>query len=84
MKKISETYSIINIESLNFIDFSQIGETSENTIRKSIDETEFVIKYNSIPTFINDGTVVPLQVLNHKETIELMLTDKWTKPETEE
>jgi uncharacterized protein YdhG (YjbR/CyaY superfamily) len=84
MKKISKTYSIINIESLNFIDFSQIGETSENTIRKSINELEFIIKYNTTPTFISDGTVVPLQVLNHHEALELMSTDKWTKPEPEE
>ena len=84
MKKISETYSIINIESLNFIDFSQIGETNENTIRKSINELEFVIKYNTIPTFISDGSIVPLEIMNHQECLELMATSAWSEPEPEE
>lgn len=77
-------YAIINISDLSNIDFNQIGETSENTIRKSIDESKFVIKYNTTPTFIIDGTVVPLQVLNHQEALELMATSAWSEPMLEE
>ena len=69
---------------MNFIDFSQIAETNENTIRKSIDGSKFIIKYDTIPTFISDGTVVPLQVLNYAEALELMSTDKWNEPSNEE
>jgi len=39
MKKVAETYAIINIADLSNIDFSQVGETNENTIRKSVDES---------------------------------------------
>ena len=42
--KQAETYAIINIADLANIDFSQIGETDENTIRKSLDDLQFVIK----------------------------------------
>jgi hypothetical protein len=84
MENFLEYYAIINIESLNFIDFSQIAETNENTIRKSIDGSKFIIKYDTIPTFISDGTVVPLQVLNYAEALELMSTDKWNEPSNEE
>ena len=45
MKKQAETYATIDIADLSLIDFAQIGETSENTIRKSIDGTQFVIKW---------------------------------------
>ena len=75
--KKAETYAIISIADLANIDFTQIGETNENTIRKSLDETEFVIKYNAEPTFINDGTVTPLQTLTHAEAVKLMSTSKW-------
>tara|TARA_R100001198_G_C5230599_1_gene209937 strand:+ start:60 stop:320 length:261 start_codon:yes stop_codon:yes gene_type:complete len=75
--KKAETYAIISITDLANIDFTQIGETNENTIRKSLDETEFVIKYNAEPTFINDGTVTPLQTLTHAEAVKLMSTSKW-------
>ena len=38
--RIADTYAIINIADLGNIDFSQVGETDENTIRKSLDETQ--------------------------------------------
>lgn len=83
MKKIAETYTIINIADLSNIDFSQVGETSENTIRKSIDESQFVIKYNAVPTFITDGTIIPVSILTHSEALILMSTETWSLPEPE-
>jgi hypothetical protein len=80
MKKQAETYAIINIADLSNIDFSQVGETNENTIRKSLDETQFIIKWNSEPSFINDGTVTPVKTLTHSEAIALMSTDAWSEP----
>ena len=78
--RIAETYAIINIADLGNIDFSQVGETDENTIRKSLDETQFVIKYNAEPTFIADGTVTPLQTLTHDQALTLMATAEWSEP----
>ena len=77
--KQAETYAIISISDLANIDFSQIGETDENTIRKSLDETEFVIKYNAEPTFIADGTVAPLQTLTHEQALVLMASLEWSE-----
>jgi hypothetical protein len=82
--KKAETYAIISITDLANIDFAQIGETNQNTIRKSLDETEFVIKWNAEPSFITDGTVTPLQTLTHAEAVTLISTDKWTEPIIEE
>ena len=78
--RIAETYAIINIADLGNIDFAQVGETDENTIRKSLDETQFVIKYNAEPTFITDGTVTPLQTLTHAEALTLMASPSWSEP----
>jgi hypothetical protein len=75
-----EHYAIININDLDNVDFTQIGETSSETIRKSLDETMFVLKWETMPTFITDGTIVPLQVLTHEECLELMETPEWSKP----
>jgi len=76
----AETYAIINIADLPNIDFSQVGETDESTIRKSLDETQFVLKWNTEPTFITDGTVTPLQTLTHEEALTLMATPEWSEP----
>jgi hypothetical protein len=78
--RIADTYAIISIADLSNIDFSQVGETDENTIRKSLDETKFVLKWNAEPTFITDGTVVPLQTLTHDEALALMATSEWSEP----
>jgi hypothetical protein len=80
MKKIAETYAIINIADLPNIDFSQVGETNQNTIRKSLDESQFVIKWNTTPTFITDLSVIPVQILTHSEAIQLMATEAWSEP----
>tara|TARA_R110002049_G_scaffold239000_4_gene412046 strand:- start:484 stop:753 length:270 start_codon:yes stop_codon:yes gene_type:complete len=78
-------YAICNIATdLANIDFSQVGQSSAGTIRRSLDDTLFVIKYNAEPTFINDGTVVPSQTLTHEEALTLMSTPEWSEPITEE
>ena len=78
--RIADTYAIINIADLSNIDFSQVGETDENTIRKSLDETQFVLKWNTEPTFIVDGTVTPLQTLTHEQALVLMASAEWSEP----
>ena len=75
------TYAIINTSDLSSIDFDQIGETNENTLRYNLAQTEFVIKWNSTPTFISDGTVVPISELTHEEALVLMATPEWSEPE---
>ncbi len=74
-----KTYAILSIGDLLNIDFSQIEESNENTVRISLDGLEFVIKYTNTPTFIADGSVLPLQVLTHEETLALMQTPEWSE-----
>ena len=81
MLRTFETYAIIQSTDLASIDFDQIGETSENTLRYNLANTEFVIKWNSTPTFISDGTVVPVSELTHEEALVLMTTPEWSEPE---
>jgi len=75
-----KTYAILSIGDLLNIDFSQVEESNENTVRISLDGLEFVIKYINTPTFIADGSVLPLQTLTHEETLALMQTPEWSEP----
>ena len=79
MSKILE-YAIINLGYLGEIDFSQICETSLNTLRYKLDGTQFVIKYHdgNIPSFIEDGSVTPFVTMNHEQVLELMSKPTWT------
>jgi len=73
-------YATINIDDLPKVDFGQVGETSADTIRKSLDLTQFVLKWNTIPSFISDNTVVPVEELTHDEALVLMATSEWSEP----
>tara|TARA_R110002020_G_scaffold421695_4_gene630881 strand:+ start:102 stop:362 length:261 start_codon:yes stop_codon:yes gene_type:complete len=80
LRKVFKIYAIINIRDLRLIDFTQVGETNETTVRKNLDGTEFLIKYDSEPTFIADGSVTPIRTMNHTQALVLMATLEWTPP----
>lgn len=75
------TYIVINIDTqTRLIDFSQVNTTSSQTMRRNLANTEAIISYQVTPSFITNGSVVPLQTLNHEETLALLATPAWTDP----
>ena len=82
----NKTYAIINLTDIGLIDFGQVAQSSASTVRKSLDNTQFVIKWQEgyEPTFIADGTVIPVGTYDHHAILELMSTDKWSQPIEEE
>ncbi len=78
----NKTYAVVNLTEIGLIDFSQVAQSSASTVRKSLDNTQFVIKWQEgyEPTFISDGTVIPDGIYTHSECLELMATDKWSQP----
>jgi hypothetical protein len=78
----TKTYAIVNLSDIGLIDFGQVAQSSASTVRKSLDNTQFVIKWQEgyEPTFIADGTVIPVGIYTHSECLQLMSTDKWSEP----
>ena len=59
------------------VDFSQVHQTSEATLRLSVDEKETVLKFTgNTPSFL-----VGLQQYNHSEILAIMASSEWTKKE---
>lgn len=85
LRKAFQTYGVMRIEDLSKVDFSQVGETSADTIRKNLLDppTQFVLKWDSEPDFIADGTVIPDGLYTHEECLDLMATETWSLPEPE-
>lgn len=78
------TYIVINIETqTRLIDFSQVNTTSSQTMRRNLANTEAMIAYQVTPSFITNGSVVPLQTLNHEEALALLATPAWTDPDVD-
>jgi hypothetical protein len=75
------TYIVIDIDTqTKLIDFSQINTTSAQTMRRNLANTEAMLSYQVTPSFITNGTVVPIATLNHDEAIALLSTAAWTDP----
>jgi hypothetical protein len=66
-------YVIYNIADITNVDFSQVYETNENTLRLSVDGTKTVLKFTGdTPDFL-----VGLQQYTHSEILEVMETSEW-------
>ena len=74
------TYSTALTSDIGSVDFSQVMETSAGTVRKSIDETQFVLKWytSNTPTFISDDSVTLTWSGSHADCLTLMATEAWS------
>ena len=73
-------YLIFPVTELFKVDFNQVGETSTETVRKSVDETHTFVKWEGQdPTFISElqDTQGPY---THEEILEILSTEEWTSP----
>ena len=70
-------YVIYDMANISQVDFSQVHQTSEATLRLSVDEKETVLKF----TGNTPGFLVGLQQYNHSEILVIMATSEWTKKE---
>jgi hypothetical protein len=70
-------FMIFNVSELDKIDFTQVLETSTETVRKSVDETNTFVKWDGdIPS-----SVLSLKTkegpYSYEEMIDILLTPEW-------
>ena len=69
----SMKYVIIASEALPTVDFAQVGETSPNTLRYSINQSKVVLKFaGETPSFLTGN-----KTYTHQEISEVMKTEAW-------
>jgi hypothetical protein len=76
------TYITINMSEIALVDFNQVMETSEQTLRLSIDGLKTVLKWEGVepePTFVS--TLSSYEgPYTHEEILVIMDTAEWTDP----
>ena len=78
-------YIVIDIDTQTAsVDFSQVNTSSAQTMRRNLANTEAMISYDVEPSFITNGRLVPIQILNHEEALALLATPAWSEPIPEE
>ena len=76
----SLTYVIIGSSVVSSVDFSQVEETSANTLRYNVDpaRTKTIVKFDSsnpTPSFLDGKTQN-----THAQILEALATSEWTPP----
>lgn len=76
-------FMIFNVSELDQVDFTQVLETSIDTVRKSVDGTKTFVKW--------DGGIIPDCILDlltkegpysYEEIMQILSTPEWTNPES--
>ena len=71
-------FMIFNVSELPLIDFSQVLETSAETVRKSVDGTKTFVKWeNDIPSCVENLTTKE-GPYTYDEMLNILLTPEWT------
>ena len=71
-------YVIFDVSELGSIDFSQVLETSADTVRKSVDGTKTFVKWEGEPPPTVAALTTKGEYLTHSEILAIMATEEWT------
>lgn len=69
-------YTILNKEKLESVNFTEVLETSVNTLRYNNANTEFILKFEGdTPTFLVDK-----QLYDYEGIMQILNSPEWTQP----
>ena len=76
----SRNFAIFSTSEIDKIEFSQVLETSADTLRKSVDETKTFVKWDGEqPEFVSELTTLE-GPYTYTEILEILSTPEWTAP----
>ena len=74
------TFVIFDVTEVDKVDFTQVLETSADTLRKSVDGTKTFVKWESAePTFLAD-LETKSELYTYEEILAILQTPEWTAP----
>ena len=74
------TYAVINLTDTNAILFSQVNQSSAQTMRRNLANTQGLLSYQVEPSFITNGSLTPVETMDHAAALALLATPEWADP----
>lgn len=71
-------YVIFNCSELSNVNFSEVMETSADTVRKSVDETKTFVKYEGAQPASVAALTTKSQEYTHEEILAILASSEWT------
>ena len=73
----SRTYVILDASEVSSVDFDQVIQNSEDTLRYSVDGSKFIVKYEGTQPFFLLGKTE----YTHEEILSILSGPEWTSEE---
>ena len=81
----NRSYIVIDLSDTDKVLFSQVNQSSAQSMRRNLANTQGLLSYSVTPSFITNGSVVPVgDVMNQTEALSLLATAAWSEPMPEE
>ena len=81
----NRSYIVIDLSSTDSVLWSQVNQSSAQSMRRNLANTQGLLSYSVTPSFISDASVVPVgDVMNQTEALALLATSAWSEPMPEE
>ena len=81
----NRSYIVIDLSLTDSVLFSQVNQSSAQSMRRNLANTQGLLSYSVTPSFISDGSIVPVgDIMNQTEALALLATSAWSEPMPEE
>ena len=81
----NRSYIVIDLSDTDKVLFSQVNQSSAQSMRRNLANTQGLLSYSVTPSFISDGSIVPVgDIMNQTEALELLQTSACSEPMPEE
>ena len=76
-------YIVFDLTEVDTIDFSEVMETSAETLRKNLAETQSFVKYEGDMPASVTALTTKSQECTHEEILAILSGEEWTDPNAE-
>ena len=81
----NRSYIVIDLSNTDKVLFSQVNQSSAQSMRRNLANTQGLLSYSVTPSFVTDGTLpIVGSVMNQTEALTLLSGSDWTEPMPEE
>jgi hypothetical protein len=81
----NRSYIVIDLSDTDSVLWSQVNQSSAQSMRRNLANTQGLLSYSVTPSFITNGPIVPVgDVMNQSQALELLATSAWSEPMPEE
>jgi len=77
----NRSYIVIDLSNTDKVLFSQVNQSSAQSMRRNLANTQGLLSYSVTPSFVTDGSLpIVGDVMNQTEALALLATSAWSEP----